>query len=386
MRDGDAAEAANAGLECVMKSIRFPLGTLLAILILCPAGAAGAADPTNSEVSSLTWSKGPGVIDLHGGAIFSLPDGYLFLDGPGTKKLLTEFGNKTSGREIGFITPQSRTWFVIVEHLDLGYVSDENWRTLDTSALLRTLQRTDEQANAEREQKGWPTVAVQDWAVRPRYDPDAHAMEWAVRAESGGKPIVNHTVSLLGRQGVVQFCLIDPSQRSSIVSVFRQLVRECSFKPGERHVDHQPGDRIAKGGLAALVGEMEETGETEVALDAPATVESSGRTVSSWKSAWLAAILGAAVVGFACGRLAGRRGKRRHSRSVEAMRRRVPNRTAGHSPIAKSPPSPATAVVPGDPPKPAAASEEAGGRRSKRYDSYSFYLAMTRDLHWTINY
>lgn len=365
---------------------------VVALAVSAVATFGGSPDP--AVWNSLKWIDGPAEISLDGGCRLALSSGYLFLDGQGTKRLLTEFGNKLSGREIGFVTPQSRDWFVIVEHLDIGYVSVLGWEALDTEALLKNLQRTDENANAERSRNGWATVHVKGWGLRPRYRPSDHEIEWAIEAESGGSKVVNHTIGILGREGVVRFFLVDPNPSSEALGAFAELVRSVSFRPGHRYVDHEKGDRVAVGGLASVVlgggriaggvDDVELPGiEVSSAESDPAPLAQGSSNATSGVSArvivnFSMAAVAVGAAGFFLGRIGGR--IKRHRRHRFALANR-----SGHAGQLAS-----AAAQPGGISAASGASQapptDAGACRKRRFDAYSYHMAISRDLHWTINY
>jgi len=79
-------------------------------------------------------------------------------------------------------------------------------------------------------------------------------LEWAIRATSEGRPILNYNTRLLGRKGVMEVVLIvEPDKLSDTLPSFRDLLAGYSFQTGQTYAEFHQGDKVAKYGLAALV-------------------------------------------------------------------------------------------------------------------------------------
>ena len=91
-------------------------------------------------------------------------------------------------------------------------------------------------------------------APPPRYDPVTNNLTWAIRASSEGSEVINHSVRLLGRKGVMDADLVlGPSQVGAAVPEFDKLLTGFEFSTGNRYAEWVKGDRIAEYGLTALV-------------------------------------------------------------------------------------------------------------------------------------
>ena len=383
-----------------MRACHWPWRLVLlgSVLVLC---SSRGATPANAPVASLSWVAGPARVSLRNVADLNLPEGHLFLDEGQARGFLEKSGSRTSGKEVGLIAKAAEPWFVVVEYLDLGYVDPQEAGKLDASKLLAELQRRD-----ARDRQGQPwtaAVTVAGWELPPAYDATRHRMEWAINGVSRGALVANHTISLLGRSGALQFTLVDQHHLASTLSAFQALLDSTQFRPGEDFQDHQPGDRAATGGLAALL-----LGPPEPALSAPTFDPRSACPPGGLAPlpAW-AMIGGAALAGIVFGFLLGRRGQRRKWRGPSCTFIRI----EPQDPLART-----TAQVPGLPlaragradtaPQPVSAAQaeplapawaEAGApavslktvalptppRPRRRYDVYRYYSRLTRDLHWT---
>jgi uncharacterized membrane-anchored protein len=150
--------------------------------------------------------------------------------------------------------PDDQTWFVIFEFNPIGYVKDDEKGQLDANAILSSLKKGNERGNEERRKRGWATLDLLGWSTPPRYDPVTNNLTWAIRASSEGSEVINHSVRLLGRKGVMDADLVlGPAQISSAVPEFDSLLAGFEFSQGNRYAEWVKGDKVAAYGLTALV-------------------------------------------------------------------------------------------------------------------------------------
>ena len=92
------------------------------------------------------------------------------------------------------------------------------------------------------------------WEIPPRYNEQTHNLEWAIRGESEGRPVINYNTRLLGRKGVMEVNLvIEPEKLVAALTAYQALLTDYSYKQGERYAEYRSGDKLAKYGLAALI-------------------------------------------------------------------------------------------------------------------------------------
>jgi uncharacterized membrane-anchored protein len=214
----------------------------------------GSARAASSDKPKLNSLKGPAKANLEGMAQIDVPAGYSFLDGKSTRALMKAMGEPTSGHELGLLTATNEDWSVIFEFSDVGYVKDDEKDKLDADKLLESIKRGTAAANKEREAAGNPPLEIVGWEVPPKYDSNTHNLEWAIRATSGDRPILNYNTRLLGRKGVMEVILIvEPDKLKETLPTFRNLLAGYSFQTGQTYAEYRKGDKVAKYGLAALV-------------------------------------------------------------------------------------------------------------------------------------
>src|SRR5215471_12358664 len=222
--------------------------------LFCVAAIAFSLSAVRGADSKINVVKGPAKAPLGKVASIDLPAGCVFIDGDGTRALLKQEGEPISGAEVGFIRSTNENWSVMFDFSEIGYVKDDEKDKLDANKLLESIKRGTEEANKERERAGNPPLIVVGWEVPPKYDSETHNLEWAVRATSAGRPLLNYNTRLLGRKGVMEVVLIvDPDKLPDTLPVFRNLLAGYSFSTGQTYAEYRPGDKIAKYGLAALI-------------------------------------------------------------------------------------------------------------------------------------
>ncbi len=139
----------------------------------------------------IKWLKGPSLGDLGTTGQVQVPAGYVFAGAGDTRTIMEANQNPTTGRELGFVAPAGENWFAVFEYDAVGYVKDDEKHNLDADALLDSIKAGTEAGNKERAKRGWPAMTIIGWETPPRYDEITHNLEWAVRAESEGQPVVN---------------------------------------------------------------------------------------------------------------------------------------------------------------------------------------------------
>jgi uncharacterized membrane-anchored protein len=248
----------------------------------------------NFDLLAATQSKfnrlsGPAKAQLEGRGQIDVPQGYVFFDGKTTRAMLKAGGEPTSGSELGWLMPTNREWSVIFEFDEIGFVKDAEKEKLDPDKLLDSIKRGTAEANKERARNGNAPLEIVGWEVPPRYDPATHNLEWAVRATSEGRPILNYNTRLLGRKGVMEVVLIvDPEKLPETLPTFRGLLANYSFQTGQSYAEYRSGDKVAKYGLAALVVGGAAVGAAKLGL--------LGGLVVLFKKAWKLVIIAIAAV------------------------------------------------------------------------------------------
>jgi uncharacterized membrane-anchored protein len=238
-----------------MSSRGVSVAWLIACLALVGAPRAASAQDQGSDIA---WQEGPALGQLGDIAQIKIPEGYRFAGRDGVRRFMELTQNVVSGRELGVLiapsTPDEQGWFVIFEFNPIGYVKDDEKGQLDADAILKSLRAGNERGNEERKKRGWSTLELQGWSTPPRYDPVTNNLTWAIRASSEGSEVINHSVRLLGRKGVMDADLVlGPGEVAAAIPEFDKLLGGFEFSTGNRYAEWVKGDKVAEYGLTALV-------------------------------------------------------------------------------------------------------------------------------------
>lgn len=216
-----------------------------------------------AQLEGIKWQEGPAKYNLGEVATIQVPAGYVFAGAKDTRSIMEALHNPVSGSELGFVAPASREWFIVFEFDDVGYVRDDEKRSIDPEAILRSIKAGTEAGNKERRRRGWAEMNILGWQEKPHYNETTHHLEWAINAESQGRSVINYNTRLLGRGGVMRVTLVTGSETlAATVPTFKNVLGGFGFTEGHRYAEYRQGDKVAKYGLTALmVG-----GATAVAL------------------------------------------------------------------------------------------------------------------------
>ncbi len=202
----------------------------------------------------VNWQKGPSRGELGTTAQVQVPPGYVFAGKSDTMKLMEATNNPKSGREIGFVAPAGEDWFAVFEFSDVGYVKDDDKDSLDADALLQSIKTNTEESNKERLRNGGPPLNILGWETPPRYNETTHNLEWAIRAESEGRPVINYNTRMLGRGGVMEVTLVtDQALIADVLPRFKTMLAGFNFNSGQKYSEFRPGDKTAAYGLIGLI-------------------------------------------------------------------------------------------------------------------------------------
>ena len=243
-----------------------------------PEGQFGWAD-----FDGITWQKGPSLGELGANAQVQVPDGYVFAGAADTVTLMTATHNPKTGKEVGFVAPAGEDWFAVFEFDPVGYVKDDEKDSLDADALLQSIKEGTEESNKERVRRGWAPLTILGWETPPRYNETTHNLEWAVRAQSNGEPVINYNTRMLGRGGVMEVTLVtEQALLAETLPKFKTMLAGFNFNSGHKYSEFRPGDKTAAYGLTGLI-----VGGTTAAL------------VKTGAFKWLWKVIVAAVAGLA---------------------------------------------------------------------------------------
>ena len=142
------------------------------------------------------------------------------------------------------------------DFVQAGYVSEDDWETLNPTELLKSVSDVTEEHNKERRAEGLAEMHVVKWLHQPVYDKSSHTAFWAIEAtDSKGGNVANSTALRLGRAGFERLTLItDTRDYTPVGSPLDLMLRAFSFSAGDTYEEHLSTDKAAGYGIAALVG------------------------------------------------------------------------------------------------------------------------------------
>jgi uncharacterized membrane-anchored protein len=234
------------------------------------------ASPNQTQIQ---WTSGPADASLGGLADIKIPKGYRFTDATGAGILLARMNNPVPAGLVGILAPESGQWWTVLEYKDIGYVKDADKAEMDTKAILHTIFDRAQSQNEYRRIHNLPLITSVDWAMSPLFDAKTHNLEWAVLAKTQSGQVVNHTMRLLGRQGVLDATVVEPYQAQAALDLisFKELMKNISFKSGQRYTDYQTGDKVSNIGLAGLI-----SGEDDSPTAETDDVATAGKSAGVW--------------------------------------------------------------------------------------------------------
>jgi uncharacterized membrane-anchored protein len=213
--------------------------------------AAVNPDDAASAIRALDWHVGPQAENVASKAILKTDSTLAFLDEGNSKRFLELTGNiPESGNFVLLSTKHN--WWATFSFNPLGYVKDDE--KIDPDALLQQLKDSDAAANEERKKLGIPPLHTEGWYVPPHYDIESKRLEWGLKLSSEGQTVLNYTIRLLGRTGVMNATLVSsPETLDADVRTFKAALTGFEFNNGESYAEFKQGDRVAEFGLAALI-------------------------------------------------------------------------------------------------------------------------------------
>ena len=201
----------------------------------------------------INWIVGPKKASLGTLADIEVPQGYRLTGEAGARALLARMKNPIPDGLIGILAPDSGKWWVVLTFTDVGYVKNADKEHIDPAAVLKAVQKRSEMQNGERAEQGLTSIVSVEWEHPPVYDAENHSLEWALRADTQSAKVINDSVLLLGRRGVLEIITVQPYGTSSDSVALQQLVKNITIKDGQRYVDYESGDKIAGVTLSQLI-------------------------------------------------------------------------------------------------------------------------------------
>lgn len=208
-----------------------------------------------------------GTIILQNGIIkITVPPGFKYLNAQQAERVLVDlWGNpKHPDMTLGFILPEDQG--ILDEHsyvfnIDgynkIGYIKDDDAKSIDYGDLLKQMQEETKASNATRIKEGYETIELVGWATNPYYDKKTHTLHWAEELKFGNQEVntLNYKIRVLGRYGIIELNAIASMKEIGLVSGnISSIVNIVQFGEGYAYKDFNSNtDDIAKWTIGGLV-------------------------------------------------------------------------------------------------------------------------------------
>jgi uncharacterized membrane-anchored protein len=226
-------------------------------------GAAPTKMTAEQFLASLKFQNGK--IDLPNGiAALDLPPSFRYLNPEDSSRVLVDaWGNPPGDKTLGMIFPADLSpidqngWGIVITYDEDGHVSDEDADKIKYDELLKDMQSSMEEANAERKKQGYEPVSLLGWAETPSYDKASHKLYWAKELGFGDaqQHTLNYNIRVLGRKGVLVLNAVAGMNQIGIIKTeMPKVLSATNFKAGNDYNDFNSStDKVAAYGIAALV-------------------------------------------------------------------------------------------------------------------------------------
>lgn len=216
----------------------------------------GSIEAAREEIWRLPWDSAPGVYQLTGSnSSVRLPDGFDLLRDDAARRFmfLNQGGAEFPDVEAVYVRTEPYTQFIL-SYIESGFVVLDDWKEVDTAAILREIRKATEIGNVQRRKHGFPELRITEWVVEPTLDRDRKAVYWAFELIEDGISIINAVSLKLGRRGFERIIWIGTRQQyDAAFGLIDSMLEAHNFDTGFRFADYVSGDDVAPFGIAALV-------------------------------------------------------------------------------------------------------------------------------------
>jgi uncharacterized membrane-anchored protein len=164
---------------------------------------------------------------------------------------------------LGLVFPAGKTftdddsWAAVIIYTDDGYIPDDDAKTVDYNAMIKSEQDAEGEVNDHRKREGLDSIHLVGWAQPPYYDQPHHSLIWAreVQFASVSRHTLNYDIRVLGRGGVLSMKLVSSMDRiGEVRAAATKLQNIGTFDAGNRYTDYKSGvDKKAAYGIGGLV-------------------------------------------------------------------------------------------------------------------------------------
>ncbi len=198
-------------------------------------------------------------------ATITTPEGYRYLDGAQTKRVLEELWGNVPQSEpyMGMLFPAGygpadpNSWAINISYEADGYVEDDDAKDIDYDEMMEEMKASSIEENKQRVELGYDAVEIIGWAQPPFYDAEAHKLHWAKEFKFAGTEdnTLNYNIRILGRRGVINLnAIATMSQLEEVKGNIDDVLASVEFNEGNRYSEFDSSlDEVAAYGIGGLV-------------------------------------------------------------------------------------------------------------------------------------
>ena len=205
-------------------------------------------------------------------ATLTIPAGFKFLDGRQAASVLHDVWKNPYSPSLGMLLPEDKSpflrdcWAVEITYEEDGHVKDDDAKDIKYDDLLKEMQKSILESNAERIKEGGRAMELTGWAEPPSYDGKAHKLYWAKKLKELGDSVefLNYNIRILGRKGVLVLNAIGGlDQLAEIKQQTQPILAATNFTSGNTYGEYNSSvDKVAAYGIVGLIagGVLAKTG------------------------------------------------------------------------------------------------------------------------------
>jgi uncharacterized membrane-anchored protein len=229
------------------------LGIVVAAALGNPCAAIAASPQIDAAIKSLPFAHGGNFTLPISGGTLAVPARYYVLTDESAKTFykITNGLDAPKGLEAVMLDEGWKSLVLFTAELP-GYLSLDDWNTLDAAAILQGVEARAARDNPERKSNGARELTAIGWSQMPELDRAAHVVRLSLNAMAGDKPVLNNQQILLGRYGCEILEWIGGS-RASDDGLLITARTSFSFARDGEYADYREGDRKAEYGVSEFL-------------------------------------------------------------------------------------------------------------------------------------
>ena len=147
---------------------------------------------------------------------------------------------------------------IYIDYEGRGYVSIDDWKNVDTNAMIKELNDNAKTVVQDRKAKNLPYATKFSWVHKPQLDRQKNMVYYAYKVEWSDDDLSLESLSLvLGKRGYTTVTFVTNYDKNiSLAAVSKRNKDKAStfiYDEGEMYSNFKTGDKIAAVGIGALL-------------------------------------------------------------------------------------------------------------------------------------